>query len=201
MQTNYYRCKECDFIFTDNLPTLEQEKKQYSHHNNSLENLGYVNMFEKFIEFSLQPFVDMHSCILEYGSGPEPVLSYLLKQKGYQVQIYDPIYANDESWRKKKFDAITSTEVFEHLHEPAKTIKELLEVLKNKGLLSIQTMFHPQNEEEFLKWWYRRDPTHVGFFSHKTLKKMQSIFNLELLQFDQKSVATFRKLDYSKTRT
>lgn len=193
MQNTYHFCKDCDFIFSSNLPTLEQEKNQYSHHNNSLENSGYVEMLEKFIDTAIIPYANTSKNVLDYGSGPEPVLSYLLKNRGFNVQIYDPIYAKNESFKDKKFSVIVSTEVFEHLHSPHETIKELVEILEDNAILSFQTMFHPEDNEKFLNWWYRRDPTHVGFFSHKTVKKMQDIFKLTLVKIDDKNVAVFRK--------
>ena len=193
MQNIYYHCNSCDFIFSSKLPTIEQEKKQYSHHNNSLESSGYVEMFEKFIDTAITPYTNIAKQVLDYGSGPEPVLSTLLKKRGFNVQIYDPLYAKDETFKDKKFSTIVSTEVFEHLHSPYETIKELVEILENGGILSFQTMFHPENNEKFLNWWYRRDPTHVCFFSHKTIKKMEDIFNLKLLKFDDKNIAVFRK--------
>ena len=194
MKNTYYQCKNCDFIFSKNLPNIEQEQQQYSNHNNSIENEGYVQMFQDFINFAITPFTDKTKPLLEFGSGPGPVLSHLLKQKDFNVQIYDPIYANDCSWKHKKFNTIISTEVFEHLHKPKESIKELLNSLDAGGTLAFQTIFHPQNEEKFLKWWYRRDPTHVGFFSHITLEKMQDVFDLELLKFDEKNIAVFKKL-------
>lgn len=193
MQNIYYHCKDCDFIFSSKLPTIKQEQKQYSHHNNSLENSGYVEMFEKFIDTAITPYTNISEQILDYGSGPEPVLSYLLNKRGFNVQIYDPIYAKDESFKDKKFSTIVSTEVFEHLHSPHETIKELVEQLDDGAILSFQTMFHPEDNEKFLNWWYRRDPTHVGFFSHKTVEKMQDIFKLTLLKIDDKNIAVFRK--------
>jgi len=193
MKNIYFHCKNCDFIFSSKLPTIEQEQKQYSHHNNSLNNGGYVEMFENFIDAAISPYANTEKQVLDYGSGPEPVLSTLLKKRDFNVQIYDPLYAKDETFKDKKFSTIVSTEVFEHFHTPYETIKELIEILEDGGILSFQTMFHPEDNEKFLNWWYRRDPTHVCFFSHKTLIKMQDIFNLKLLKHDKKNIAVFKK--------
>ena len=93
MSSSYGQCKKCDFIFATKLPSLDAEKKQYSHHQNSLENEGYVQMFEHFITQTLLPHADKNRALLEFGSGPTPVLSVLLDRHGFDVQIYDP--AND----------------------------------------------------------------------------------------------------------
>jgi len=193
MDNIYYNCKDCDFIFSLKLPTILQEEKQYSHHNNSLENSGYVQMFENFIDFAIEPYADKSKPMLDYGSGPEPVLSQLLQKRNFDIQAYDPIYKKDESWRANKFSTIVSTEVFEHLHTPYETILQLIATLEDESILSFQTMFHPKDKDKFLNWWYRRDPTHVGFFSQTTLEKMQDIFKLKLLKFDDKNIAVFRK--------
>jgi len=46
----------------------------------------------------------------------------------------------------------------------------LIEQLKNGGYLAIQTQFHDNNEENFKKWYYHQDVTHIVFFTPKTFK-------------------------------
>ena len=68
-----------------------EEKKRYEQHNNSLEEPGYVNMFENLIELHVRPLKNVKN-ILDFGSGPYPVLKILLERKNYQVDIFDPFF-------------------------------------------------------------------------------------------------------------
>lgn len=146
----------------------ESEKSRYDLHENTIENQGYVAMFEKFIAEAVTPFHDSVKEILDYGSGPGPVLAELLKRKGYQADIYDPIYAKN-SFQENSFDLITSTEVFEHFNDPKKDIEKLVSLLKSGAYLSIMTRFLPE-KDKFKSWFYKDDPSHVSFYSLKTFE-------------------------------
>lgn len=166
----FFSCVFCDFVFLNPkfLLNIEEEKARYDNHENSIENLGYVKMFEEFIAEAVTPFQTSVKTILDYGSGPGPVLAELLKRKAYQVSIYDPIYAKNE-YRENSFDLITSTEVFEHFNEPLNEIKRIIALLKPKGYLSVMTKFLPE-KDKFKSWFYKDDPTHVSFYSLKTFE-------------------------------
>ncbi len=181
----YFRCVYCGYIFTNNIPTPEQEKARYLQHNNTLENKGYVEMFEDFI--ALLP--KKNRC-LDFGSGPNPVLAELLKKQGYDVDIFDIYFAQDNSFENKKYDIITSTEVFEHLKDPVSVMEILTRILNPKGTIAIMTSFIP---EDFKNWRYRKDITHIGFFTHKTMKILADMFNMEIIFLNNKNICIFKK--------
>ncbi len=165
---------------------------QYDQHNNSLENKGYVAMFERFLEpLALDKPLD----ILEYGSGPGPVLATLLAQKGHRVRLYDPIYAPQVLREDEQFDVITSTEVIEHIDDVLGVFEMWLAHLRPQGRIALMTQFHPQNDEAFGRWWYVRDPTHIGFFTPRTFDYLASKFGLKMLHIDTKSVVVLQKLE------
>lgn len=192
-QYNYYRCKNCDFIYEDpsHHMTMTEEREEYDRHNNSLEDEGYVNMFRRF----LAVFKDKvkGSKLLEYGSGPEPVFSHILRTEGFDVVSYDPFYLPDVSYREWQYDVITSTEVFEHFSEPLKEFEHLISLLKEDGILAIMTQF-PKDDEHFLNWWYRRDGTHISFYTNKTFEYLATRYNLEILFQNNKDYMIMRKL-------
>ncbi|MCT4595957.1 MAG: class I SAM-dependent methyltransferase [Anaeromicrobium sp.] len=190
----YFKCKACDFIFQSHVHHIsyEEERTVYDKHNNSLEDEKYVDRFENFIDKAAGEFVQRGDS-LDYGSGPEPVLSVLLERRGFNSYIYDRHYAKDVDYKSRKYDLITSTEVFEHFHDPILDIKNIVDLLKEKGVLAIMTMFPPKDVEIFKDWWYRRDNTHISFYSQKTFEKIAEIFNLEILYSDHKSIISFRK--------
>lgn len=192
---DYYRCSFCGFVFLDDNHRVdrEREKSQYDQHNNSLENEGYVRMFEEFIGLSFAPYLENIKTVLDFGSGPTPVFSELLKRRGLEVDIYDIFYAPQKVYETKSYDLITSTEVFEHLSEPLKIFKLLSQHLNSNGYIAIMTKFPPKEDSEFLKWWYRRDPTHISFFTPKSFEIMAKKVGLELLKTINGNIALFQK--------
>lgn len=75
-----------------------------------------------------------HSINLNLNSSG-PTLSVMLAEKGHRMEIYDAIYAPDESIWKKQFDFITCSEVVEHLINPHEEIVKLWSCLKPGGHL------------------------------------------------------------------
>ena len=190
----FFQCHSCGLIFLDKkfYISLDDEKKQYDYHNNSLENEGYVKMLNDFLDFTLE---SLHlKSVLDFGSGPTPVLVELLKQRGLHVEYFDKFYQPKKVYENKKYDLITSTEVFEHLENPKETLKLLANHLSSNGAISIMTLFHTNREDDFLKWWYRRDPTHITFFTPKTIEIMAKECGLKVLKHDNKRVILLSKI-------
>lgn len=184
----YYYCKNCRLIFIEPEAVVEPEveKSRYEGHDNNHQNEGYVQMFEDFIKQVIEPQLDLKQIdsVLEFGCGPGPVLADLLAAKGLDVQLYDPYFYPEEDFKEKKYDLITSTEVFEHFVDPVKEIKLLKSLLKEGGYLAIMTSFHP-GPAEFSDWWYTWDQTHITFYNHKTFKKIATKYGLEIVYTDQ----------------
>jgi 2-polyprenyl-3-methyl-5-hydroxy-6-metoxy-1,4-benzoquinol methylase len=192
---NYYRCKECDYVFLDDKHYLDAtlEKKHYDNHENNLESLGYVKMFEELIEKFIMPKKDEINRALDFGCGEGEVLPILLKRVGISCDGYDLFYFPKKAYEDKKYDLICSTEVIEHLKSPLNTLKELLSHLNKDGYLLFMTYFHPSDDEKFLKWFYIKDVTHIGFFSMKTFEYLASEFGLEMVKHNNKNTVMFKK--------
>lgn len=190
----YYKCNNCNYIFIENKKILDfkTQKTYYDNHNNSIENKGYVDMFENFINLAILPFSKNINNCLEFGCGPGPVLATLLERKGFTVDRYDPIYFPKID-NSQKYDIITSTEVFEHLVNPIETLENLYSKLKKYGILVIMTQFHTNNPNDFSNWWYIRDKTHISFYDESTFSKLAEKFNMEILFCDKKKICTLKK--------
>jgi len=191
---NYYRCLECDYIFIDEKHILdaESEKKHYNNHDNNLESLGYVKMFEKIIdEFITSDTKDIKTA-LDFGCGEGEVLPILLERKDIKCDRYDLFYFPTKVYENKNYDLIVSTEVFEHLANPLEIFKILLKHIKKDGYLLIMTYFQPENKDDFFKWFYIKDVTHIGFFSLKTFEFLASELNLKIVKSNDKNTILFK---------
>ncbi len=192
----YHKCLVCDYIFLENKFYLDAigEKKHYDNHDNSLESLGYVKMFESLIEEFIAPHKIEIDRALDFGCGEGAVLPILLQRHGINCDRYDLFYFPKKVYEDKKYDLICSTEVFEHLSEPMEILKELLSHLNEGGYLLLMTYFHPSDDEKFLKWFYIKDVTHIGFFSMKTFEYLAKEFNLKILKHNSKNSIMFQKV-------
>ncbi len=152
-------------------------------------------MLEQFIAKSIHPFHPHIQTALDFGSGPGPVLASLLKKRGYDVHVYDPYFAPEKIYFGHTYDLITCTEVLEHLKNPFETLTLLKELLNPGGILAIMTLFHPLQTPvaaQFFQWWYRRDATHISFFTPKTFHYIAKVLNLELMMIDQKNTLSLK---------
>jgi len=191
----YDCCRHCGFIGQDrgSLVTFQEERDEYDRHENSIENEGYVTYFKKFIDAALVAYRE-GSQGLDYGSGPEPVLAQVLKRDyGLEVDIYDLHYQPDKVFEGKTYDFITSTEVIEHVKDPVDFVKGFCSLLNPGGIAAIMTLFHPNDDGIFLDWWYRRDITHISFFTPKTFKEIGDQCGMEIIYCDDKRYITLRK--------
>ena len=192
----YTYCQNCECIALKRSFYVDafHEKKQYDNHHNSLENEGYVKMFEDFLDFFWDDLSTQTKEILDFGSGPTPVLSFLMQKRGATVACYDKFYCENKSvFQQNRYDAITSTEVFEHLDAPIETLKTLGKCLKKGGYLAIMTLFHDNHENHFWRWWYRRDPTHIVFYTPKTFEILSALCGFKLIRHDKKRIILLQK--------
>jgi SAM-dependent methyltransferase len=188
-------CEQCQFIFKDKAAyvTLERERELYDQHNNTLESPGYVEMFEHFIDETIHPNIDSIHDVLEFGSGPGPVLSQLLEKHGLNVECYDKFFSPEKIYEGKQYDLITATEVIEHIDEPVGIMHFFFRHLRPGGYLAVMTQFHTNDIDDYLDWWYRADPTHICFYRPETFKKLANITGFEVLKHDEKKIVLMQK--------
>ncbi len=191
----YHKCTACEYIFLDEFFYVDsqREKKNYDKHHNTFESIGYVQMFEDLIENFILPYSENIAKTLDFGCGRGEVLPLLLEKEGFVSHRYDLYYFPKKVYEGEVYDLIVSTEVFEHLQNPLEVLKELLCHIKEGGYLLLMTIFHPSNDDEFFKWWYIRDVTHIGFFNLKTFEYLAKTLNLEIIKHNFKNSILLQK--------
>ncbi len=194
IKVTYAVCKNCGFIYKgkEHHVDSEEELRIYSLHNNSFESEGYVKIFVNLIKDYITP-LKVKGKVLEFGSGPGPVLLDLLKLENYDVYSYDPYFNNETNYKNNKYELITSTEVVEHFSNPLREFEHLSNLLEPSGYIVIMTNLRNMDLPKFLDWWYRRDTTHISFYTMKSLKVIASKFNLKIINTNNKNIIVFQK--------
>lgn len=195
MNILFHECSFCEFIFKDesHYITEEKELEKYDMHHNDDDNIGYVNFLTNFVDAAVMPYIKSGSA-LDFGSGPNPVLSRILSEKyPFQVDIYDLHYSKDKIYESKKYQLITSTEVVEHLANPLEYFELFHSLLLPKGILSIMTLFYPKDKKQFANWFYIRDVTHLSFFTPKTLEQIAKLVGFQMIYTNEYRYAVFLK--------
>lgn len=187
------RCAVCDYVFVSHKDVLSQQEEmsRYAQHENSIADEGYVSFLSRLIE-PFVTFLKYGDLVLDYGSGPEPVLAELFRRRGLDVFTYDPFFS--PVLHEAVYDGISATEVFEHFSYPKEDIETILSLLSPGGIVGIMTLRHNQ-DTDFKAWHYTRDPTHIGFFSDKTFRWIELKYSLKLIYDDKERVIIWRKVE------
>jgi SAM-dependent methyltransferase len=189
----YSHCRRCDLRFlrpSDRL-SLAEERVHYSHHNNDVMDTRYQAFVSPLID-AIKARVRPGSSGLDFGSGPGPVLSKMMRSDGYEVELYDPIFCADERALERTYDFVAMSEVAEHLFDPLFEFKKLHALLKPGGILAVMTLFAPE-DAAFAQWYYRRDPTHVVFYSERSFAWIKDNVGFSSVETDSRRVAVLTK--------
>ncbi len=191
---DFLKCSVCALVFVPAKFHLKpcEEKAIYDQHRNNPNDSGYRGFLNKLVAPLISNLNQYNFSAaangLDFGSGPGPTLSIMLNEMGYNVSNYDIYYANEFSVLNKKYDFITSTEVWEHLSQPKEIINKLFQLGKDRFVLGIMTKRLPNTP--FENWHYIKDPTHITFFADQTLKFIAQEYSCEL-QMPENDTALF----------
>ena len=178
----YFHCEDCDLRFLDSASHLSHvnEKARYDEHNNDSGDPRYRDFLRPLVQAITARMPEGHG--LDFGAGKDSPIPHMLPEN-FKITPYDPNYFPDKAALARPYDFIAASEVLEHVREPDKEMKLLRSLLKPGGLLAVMTLLY-KPETDFLSWFYRRDPTHVVFYSETTvrwLKEHYQFSKLELL--------------------
>ncbi len=187
----YRRCGRCLLVFVppEQHLSLGAEKSIYDLHRNDPADSGYRRFLSRLLEPLAARLPDGASG-LDFGCGPGPALAAMMSERGFDMRIYDPFYADDPALLERRYDFITATEVIEHFRTPRAEFERLFALLKPGGLLGVMTK-RVIDREAFARWHYKNDLTHISFFSIPTLRWLAERYRCRV-DFVQSDVAVFQ---------
>lgn len=189
---DFLRCGTCALTFVPGAQHLspEAERARYASHLNSPADAGY----RAFLDRLLAPLAERLPAGargLDFGSGPGPTASVMLRERGFVMTDYDPYFAPDQAALSGRYDFLVCTEVVEHLRRPAEVFQRLDALLAPGGLLGVMTGVL-EDDASFPSWWYHKDPTHIAFYRPETLSWIARRFGWTL-ERPSRDAALFRK--------
>jgi hypothetical protein len=164
----FYDCRKCGGIsLAPGFRLGEQEERaRYELHQNDVTDPGYQLFVRPMVEAIGRDFRPGHSG-LDYGAGPGPVITELLKAQGFQINLFDPYFHPDTSVLNQSYDYIFCCEVIEHFYFPTVEFARLKAMLKPGGKLYCMTHVFSK-DLDFTTWYYKNDPTHVFIYRKET---------------------------------
>lgn len=179
----YFKCTNCSSVYIDksNYLDYDEERERYLEHNNDVNDAGYQNFVKPIIDIVTSRFTS--PCVgLDFGAGTGPVISKILREKGYTMFEYDPYFHNYPELLVNSYDFIVCCEVIEHFNNPRKEFYQLRSMLNPGGELICMTDLYTE-KVNFEKWYYKNDPTHVFFYHPHSVEYIAKEFNFTA--FDQ----------------
>lgn len=182
---DYSRCRNCQLVFVPKHQHVSsaEEKAIYDLHQNSLYDQGYRRFLSR-LTIPLTRRLAHGATGLDFGCGPASALSAMLREQGFTMHEYDPLYANDPTLLSRHYDFVTSTEVVEHFRDPYTDIDRLFSLVNNNGHLGLMTK-RVIDATAFSRWHYKNDLTHIAFFSVATFEWLAQKYRCRVEFCDQ----------------
>lgn len=176
---SFFRCGACAYVFADggSFPSPDEARRRYDRHRNDPSDPRY-RAFLGRLTTPLLARLKPGSSGLDFGCGPGPTVSVILKEAGHTVADYDPMYRPDESLLEAHYDFVACTETAEHFTRPLEDWSRMFSLLRPGGLLAVMTQL--VDGVDFRGWAYKDDATHAGFYSAATLEWLARRFDVRL---------------------
>ena len=162
-------CGTCGLVFAEerDWPDAAAEKARYGLHRNSAADGGYVRFLRRTLEPALRR-LPPGGRMLDFGSGPSPVLAELARAAGARCEAWDPFFAPERP--EGAFDVVTACEVVEHFHRPRESWADLLGFAGKRGTAVVATEVLGEDLSGMGRWSYAGDFTHTAFYRERTLR-------------------------------
>jgi len=195
----FYLCRDCALISVPPRYHLSKtdELARYALHDNTISNKGYVAFLSEVADVAVNIASEMQRIaglpindprerpikLLDFGCGSEAVLCRLLAMRGIGIDCrpYDPLYEGLRMLPDAvgKYDIIVASEVIEHLRDITGDLRLMVGLLRGGGAIILRTRLYDDSgvdaSSDFQSWWYAQDPTHINFFSGKSLSRLAMI--------------------------
>ncbi len=188
LKRKYFECTNCFSVLLDpsNHISPQKEKARYELHNNDVNDPGYQGFVSPIVNDIKLNFGARHAG-MDFGCGPGPVITKLLRDEQYNIATYDPFFHNDPRLLNSKYDYIVCCEVIEHFKDPKKEFNLLKSLLNPGGVLYCFTEII-EEDIDFLQWRYKNDETHVFFYHIKALQWIQRAFGFSNLEISNRLI-------------
>jgi len=92
--TSFFTCNTCDAIVRnkDSFLSVEEEKTRYQKHKNDVNDLRYQKFVSPITNAVQKDFPSKDTSGLDFGAGTGPVITKVLSEKGYHLNLYDPFF-------------------------------------------------------------------------------------------------------------
>lgn len=179
----YWDCLNCHLIFLDPTHHLtpDKEKAHYQTHNNDVTDVRYQKFVSPIVDYVTEN-ISVDTLGLDFGCGTGPVITAMLREKGYSLKLYDPFFCDDLSALTYRYDFIVTCEVIEHFYSPMDEFNKIKFLLKPSGTVVMMTDVY-NDEIDFPGWYYHRDPTHVCFYRKETFYWIAKNFGFNDVKF------------------
>ncbi len=180
----FYLCERCKGLYvpTTFFPDPQKEKDRYLEHNNDVNDPRYRAFVAPIANAVMNAF-GKESKGLDFGAGTGPVISTILKENNYQIELYDPFFHPHTHLLDNTYDFIVSCEVIEHFFKPRKEFQLMKSLLKPNGKLFCMTgLFDPSID--FSTWQYKNDFTHVFIYQKETMEWIRKNFEFSGMEID-----------------
>jgi hypothetical protein len=171
----YYRCRGCDFTFTDAFDAWDGNAFRTHVYNDE-----YAQFDPRFAEerprtttaFVQRLFPDPATRILDWGGGNGRTAE-LLRATGYaQVTEYDPFHGTQQQRPEAgAYDLVLCIEVAEHHCQPLALFAELDAWAGERGCVLMSTRDFADVKGRWVDDWYVAPRNgHLSFYSQRTLR-------------------------------
>ena len=187
----YRICDLCRLVFVpENFHvSAREERARYALHDNTADNQEYID-YLRGVAGELRRIPIDKPNILDYGCGKDPVLTAILRDRGFACTPYDPLYTPGHKLPCGRYDIIILCEVIEHIRNLKRELHTINALLIDNGFLFIKTeLYH--TADSFHAWWYAQDTTHINFFSLDTMRFIASSLNKDLYYTNGKNCIIF----------
>lgn len=184
----FFACAVCRGVFKrrELLLSPDEEKKHYLTHNNDVEDVRYQKFVSPIVAGVCDKF-PLLSCGLDFGAGTGPVITRMLRDRGYEMEQYDPFFSPDAAVLQQRYDFIACCEVVEHFYRPATEFLRLRQLLRPSGSIFVMTLLYDENVD-FSSWFYIKDETHVFLYCPDTFAWIKENFGFSGLQIEKRLI-------------